>query len=73
MYVQGVRASWTASQWWVEINKEEELKRTVAKGGKRWGRSGQGYTGNFGEGDDPVVASTTILTPRQTTRTALSE
>ena len=39
---QGARASWTVCQWWVEMKKEEKFRRARARGGKRWGRSGQG-------------------------------
>ncbi len=42
VYVQGVRATWTASQWWVEMKKEEEFWSARTREGKRWGRSGQG-------------------------------
>ena len=45
VYAQGARATWTmCQQWWVEMTtaKEEENRRAGARGGKKWGRSGQG-------------------------------
>ena len=42
VYAQGARATWTVCQWCVEMTKEEESRRAGARGGKRWGRSGQG-------------------------------
>ena len=41
VFVQGVRAAWTTSQWWVEMN-EEDFRRTEVQGGKRWDRCGHG-------------------------------
>ena len=42
VYARGARAAWTECQWWVEMTKEEETRRAGVRGGKRWGRSGQG-------------------------------
>ncbi len=42
VYAQGARVTWTLCQWWVEMTKEEETRRGGARGGKKWGRSGQG-------------------------------
>ncbi len=42
VYARGARAAWTECQWWVEMTKEAETRRAGARGGKRWGRSGQG-------------------------------
>ena len=42
VYAQGARATWTLCQWWVEMTKEEETRRAGVRGGKKWGRSGQG-------------------------------
>ena len=41
VYARGARAAWTECQWWVEMTKEEESRRVGARGGRRWGRSGQ--------------------------------
>ena len=42
VYAQGARATWTLCQWWVEMTKEEETRKAGVRGGKKWGRSGQG-------------------------------
>ena len=42
VYAQGARAAWTLRQWWVEMKKDEDTRRVGARGGTKWGRSGQG-------------------------------